>query len=115
MAQWIGQYSGLTHAAKVKDIEASLRQAVVSFDAAAEPDRKSKASAVHHLAERLLAARLKALRARLDALEVPIESRASGNQLAGLKAREHELQAHGVDGILREFHFRTAPSGEKTC
>lgn len=102
MAQWTGQYSGLTHETKVQDIEALLRQAVAAFDATPEPARESKAKAVHHLSDRLLAARLKALRARLSALHEPGPKQAAASQL---QTREQELRAQGVTGIFKEFHF----------
>jgi len=105
MAQWTGQFTGLTHETKVQGIEASLRQAVAAFDCAAEAERESKAKAVHHLSDRLRAARLKALRARLSALREPGLKRANDSQVRQLKAREQELHAQGVAGILLEFGF----------
>ena len=105
MAQWNGQFSGLTHETKVQDIEASLRQAVTAFDAAPDAERESKAKAVHHLSGRLLAGRLKALRARLSALREPGLKRASDSQVKQLQTREQELHAQGVAGILKEFGF----------
>lgn len=105
MAQWNGQYSGLTHETKVQDIEESLRLAVAAFDVASDSQRPAKAKAIHHLAERLLAARSKALRARLPALREPGAKRTTSDQAAQLQARDHELHAQGVAGILREFHF----------
>jgi len=95
----------LTHETKVQDIEASLQQAVAAFDAATEAEREPKAKAVHHLSDRLLAARMKALRARLSALREPGLKRASDSQVKQLRTREQELHAQGVAGILREFGF----------
>ncbi|MGI8603669.1 MAG: hypothetical protein ACR2OZ_11815 [Verrucomicrobiales bacterium] len=104
MAQWSGQFSGLTHESKVQDIEASLRQAVAAFDAAPEAERDSKSKAVHHLA-----ARSKAMHARLSALREPGRKSASSSHLTQLLTRERELQAQGVTGILREFNFDDKP------
>jgi hypothetical protein len=97
MAQWMGQFSGHTHGTKVGDIEESLRKAVIAIGATP--------GAVRHLAERLLAARLKLLRARIaSAAELKYkEGRASSEQVPQLKSRARELEAHGVDGILKEF------------
>ena len=105
MAQWKGQFSGLTHETKVQDLEATLRQAVTAFDAAPDAERETKAKAVRHLADRLLTARLKALRARLSALREPGQKRASDSQVKQLQTREQEFHAQGVAGILKEFHF----------
>ncbi|MDR3402840.1 MAG: hypothetical protein P4L99_10120 [Chthoniobacter sp.] len=99
----------MTHETKVQDIEASLRQTVTAFDAAPEAERGAKSKAVHHLSERLLAARLKAVRARLSALRAPGKKRSDGSQLAQLQTREQELQAQGLVGILREFNFHESP------
>ena len=105
MAQWNGQFSGLTHETKVQDIEAALRQAVTTFDAATGADRESKSKAVRHLSDRLHAARLKALSARLSALREPGQKHASDSQVKQLQTREQALHAQGVAGILKEFHF----------
>ena len=101
MAQWLGMYSGLTHATKVQDIEVSLRKAVTAFAAASELERAEKAKGVRKLSEQLLAARLKALHARLSALTEP----GSNVPVTGLRQQERELHKHGVDGILKEFRF----------
>ncbi|MGH7989965.1 MAG: hypothetical protein ACREDS_07255 [Limisphaerales bacterium] len=103
MAQWAGQFSGFTHETKVQDIEKSLRQAVETLKAASEMERSSKLKAIHNLSERLLTARLKALRARISALTEPGKRNATENQISHLQIREQELQAQGIDGILREF------------
>jgi hypothetical protein len=90
MAQWNGQYGGLTDETKVQDLEESLRRAVTAFAAAADADRESKGKAVHHLSDRLLAARLKALRARLSALREPGTKRASDSQIRDLQRRKED-------------------------
>ena len=103
MAQWTGQFSGMTHETKVRDIEESLRQAIDALTKASEADRDKKAKAVRHLSERLLAARLKALRARISVLTEAKNKRASGTQVMRLRMREQELDAQGISGIFREF------------
>ena len=75
MAQWLGQFSGHTHATKLEDAETALRHAVAVFRAAGPDDHGRKSKAVRNLAERLLAARLKLLKARLAALEPVAEGR----------------------------------------
>jgi len=107
MAQWTGQFSGFTHETKVQDTEISLREAVATFKALPEAERAERAGkmkAVRHLAERLLAVRRKALRARISALTEPgTKERLDSKQASHLRAREQELQAQGIDEILREF------------
>src|SRR5438105_4805358 len=105
MAQWILGYSGLTHDTKVQDVEASLRHAITAYSAAAEADRDRKSKAVLHLAKRLLAARSKALRARISQFSEPGPKRASEEHVQSLRTRKRELDAQGVNGILREFGF----------
>lgn len=105
MAQWTGQFSGFTHETKVQDIEHSLRQAIKTFETISGPARSEKLRAIQHLSEKLLAARLKALRARLSALTEP-GSKSSGNEQAShLRTREQELQGQNEDDILKEFGF----------
>jgi hypothetical protein len=107
MAQWAYGYSGHTHDTKVLDVEESLRLAVAAHSAATEAERDHKSKAVHHLAERLLAARLKAVRARIARLSEPDQRRKpeTADHLERLRKHEAEVEAQGVDGILREFGF----------
>jgi hypothetical protein len=104
VAQWLGQFSGHTHASKVEDAEEALRQAVAVFRAAGLNDRGRKARSVRGLADRLLAARLKLLKARLAALEPVAQGREqNADGIARLRAREAQTRADGVNGILAEF------------
>jgi hypothetical protein len=105
MAQWTGAYSGLTHETKVQDIERSLRLAIATFVTLPEAERAGKLKAIRHLAERLLAVRLKALRARLSALTEPGSKGLDEGKASHLRAREMELQAQSVDDVLKEFGF----------
>jgi hypothetical protein len=103
VAQWLGQFSGHTHATKVEETEEALRHAVTAFHAAGPGDRR-KPKAVRNLAERLLSARLKVLKARLSALEPAAESRGqNADGIESLRAREARTRAEGVSGILAEF------------
>ena len=104
MAQWLGHFSGHTHATKVEDAEEALRHAVTVFRAAGTGDHPRKAKSVRGLAERLLSARLKLLKARIAALEPVAEGReqnAAG--IEALRVREAQTRADGVKGILAEF------------
>jgi hypothetical protein len=106
MAQWTGQFGGLTHETKVQDVENSLRLAIKKFETASEMERPEKLKTMRHLSERLLAVRLKALRARISALTEPGNNRLDDKQAAHLRTREQELQTRGADEILREFGVR---------
>ena len=107
MAQWLGQFSGSTHATKVAELEAALRRAVAALREAEGTDAAgSKAKAARRLAERLFAARLRMVRARLDA-EPPAASaeREARPRRDALRLRKLAMQAEGVDGILAEFNI----------
>jgi len=105
MAQWTGQFSGFTHETKVEVIEHSLRLAITTFYALPEAERSGKQKNIRHLAERLLAVRLKALRARLSALTEPGAKSLEDTKAPHLRLREQELQAQSADDILREFGY----------
>ncbi|MBN9693945.1 MAG: hypothetical protein J0M24_27190 [Verrucomicrobia bacterium] len=101
MAQWTGQFSGLTHNTKVRDTEASLRRAVAAAAQASPEVRYRKVRPMHALAERLLAVRLKAVRARIAALTEPGKRRS--DEVGGLEEKERQILAGGIEAILREF------------
>ena len=105
MAQWAYGYSGHTHGTKVLDVEESLQQAITAHSMAAEAERDHKSKAVHHLAERLLAARLKALRARIARLREPDYKGDASELIQKLDRHAQELESEGVTGILQEFGF----------
>jgi len=86
MAQWLGQFTELTHATKVQDLEASLRVAVESLRLVDSGDsRRKKAKAIYRLATRVMSARLKCLKAR------------------SAKRREETTREGSIDAILAEF------------
>jgi hypothetical protein len=87
----------------VQDIEHSLRQAVTSYKALPETERAGKLKAIRHLADKLLAVRLKALRARISALTEPGSKSLDDAKAAHLRTRELELQAQSADDIFKEF------------
>lgn len=98
MAQWLGQFSGLTHGTKLADAEATLRVAVDAFHRAEPADRAKKATAVRHLGDRVLNLRLKLLKA-VRHFGSPV-----ANPLAEeLLDPERAVQAAGLLGILSEF------------
>lgn len=99
MAQWKGQFSGRTHATKVKRLEASLEVAIRALHVASEAEATGKFKAAKGVAERLLSARLHMLRARISASAEKQDESNTGT----LRSREERARADGVDGILREF------------
>lgn len=102
MAQWQGQFSGKTHETKAEDIEASLRHAAQAYRTTSDSDLAKKWKALIHLAERLLAARLKVLRARLSMLT---ERGSEDSEIVSLRHFEQQLQAQNAEDVLREFGF----------
>lgn len=105
MAQWMRQFSGNTHATKVQDLEIVLRKAVAALGAASPgKERETKAKSVRKVAERLLSARSKMLKARLDAARTGQESESEeGSGISSLRQRIVRLSEEGLDGILVEF------------
>ena len=107
MAQWMGQYTGNSHATKIEDLEATLHHAIIVFrDASESTKNQSKEKAVRKLAEKLLTARLKYLRARLYEAEPVIENKDEmrrRKRVETLRQQEAKVRVDGVNGILIEF------------
>ena len=103
MAQWKGQFSGRTHETTVQDIKDSLRLAIETYRTASRAEHARKLNVVRRLAQRLLAARLKALRARITVLTQPGSRIFDATKVAHLRRREQDLRAQDADDILREF------------
>lgn len=101
MAQWAHQFSGLTHETKVIDCEMTLRRAVERLKQDDHP--ASPPPDFTNLAERLIAARRKAMRARLAKLREPLTIELSAHEIENAEARLAALESRGVPGILREF------------
>jgi hypothetical protein len=99
MAQWKGQFSGRTHATKVKSLERTLTVAVSALQVASEDDAQRRLKAARNIAQRLLSARLHMMRARISMAREKQEDSGVGT----LRSREAAAQAGGVDAILREF------------
>jgi hypothetical protein len=112
MAQWLGQFSGHTHATRVEDAEASLRRAVEAFRAAGSSlDRVERAKAVHRLAKGLLRARLKLAKARLAAAtdaQAGVVLARRAQEIAALERKYALLREAGLVAILDEFGARDA-------
>ena len=69
MAQWSGQFTGRTHQSKVRDREVLLLHAIDMYrKTRIQPERDAQAKTVYRLADQLLKARVRAMKARLNAL-----------------------------------------------
>jgi hypothetical protein len=102
MAQWTGQFSGLTHETRVQDLEVSLQQAIDTYKRSSEVERDTRLKTLRDIAERLRASRLKALKARLSKSTEPGRTR-SDKQAAHLRTRVAQLEAQDVEELLTEF------------
>jgi hypothetical protein len=111
VAQWSRGFAGNTHATRVQEAEAALRNAVAAFKAQGASAPPEALKTTRKLAEKLLSARLKMLKARLVALE---DAGASGTMpgyakdLASLRERLASTREQGLAGILTEFSVEQA-------
>lgn len=105
MAQWKGQFSGRTHATKVKELESTLTSAVRALHTASETETDKKFRAARNIAERLLSARLHMLRARISATA----EKQDDSNVGALRSREEMARENGVNAILREFGVVAKP------
>ncbi len=106
MAQWNGQFTGNTHATKIEDLEETLVQAVSAFrTVSSDAESGSKGKAVRKLAEKLLSARLKFLKARLNDAEPVTEENIKKqiSQVENLRHQEAQMRLEGISGVLAEF------------
>jgi hypothetical protein len=107
VAQWNGQFTGNTHATKVKDCEGALRHAVdVLLACETETELAQKRKAVINLAEKLLIARIKLLKAKINDSEPVTEENQTAprkQQLESLRQELSEAQDGGLHAILLEF------------
>jgi len=106
MAQWLGQFGGNTHRTAVLHAEELLRHAVVALTRAASVDKPKRTKGVRRLAKRLLAARIRFLKAQLGAAISPatedvLSQRAP--EIARLELALASLTSAGIEQILTEF------------
>jgi hypothetical protein len=99
MAQWKGQFSGRTHATKVRRLEKTLTVAVSALNAVSVNERGKKLKAVRTIATRLLSARLHMMKSRISAAREKQEE----SSVDALRSREEDARVSGVEAILREF------------
>jgi hypothetical protein len=109
VAQWAGGYSGNTHATRVADAESALKQAILALRASEDGGvNQQKREKVARMADRLLSARVRMLKARLAALrDASAQDQTPPAQLTDLETRLAMLQEQGAAGILTEFGITT--------
>ena len=100
MAQWLGQFSGVTHLSKVQDAEALLARAVaVLHSLALGPTRDQKAKAAERLGRKLLAARLKRFKSRLVVVRDAQGGRATAHDASELNLSVRQLENARIGGL----------------
>ena len=105
MAQWLGQFSGLTHASAVDDAERLLRHAASTFGSESESvARRKKAKNARSLAKRVLRARIRYLKAALSDQQTQRDDGADPrHDLSRLLSALEETEDGGLAAILVEF------------
>lgn len=110
MAQWYGQFTGNSHSTKVKDLEEMLIHAVNVYRESSNEEKITKAKAIQKIAEKLLTARLKLLKAKLYDAEPVIDEKGEKQaiQIKHLQEKIFNVESVGVNGILEEFGFQNS-------
>jgi len=103
LAQWIRQFTGNTHETKVEDIESSLTKAIEQLRSVADKEMGKWRKSVFHLAERLLAARIKMMKVRISNLKPLASPKDESKKLNNLEDRKQRLEEEGLQGIFIEF------------
>ena len=106
MAQWLGQFTGRTHATAVRDAEQLLRHAVEQLRLASHLEQPRKAKAVRALAKRVHSARVRFLKASIQAASDPNIASVHDNhahELDRLRAALSRVEDAAVEGVLEEF------------
>ncbi|XZE18338.1 hypothetical protein SH449x_003627 [Pirellulaceae bacterium SH449] len=99
MAQWMGQFSGNTHLTRIQDREAQLRRAIdIYVSKEGQAERDSYNQTLIKFSERLLDARIKALRAQISSLDPRDE-----NIRVSIETKIQRMTLRGIDAILEEF------------
>lgn len=106
MAQWLGQFTGRTHATAVMDAEQLLRHAVEQLRVAPVDARQRKAKAVRALAKRVHSARVRFLKASIQAASDPNVASVldeHARELDQLRAALARVEGAAIAGVLAEF------------
>jgi len=101
MAQWAGQFTGNTHESKVLDREEQLRHAMDVYRSKQTDDERAlQAKNIMRLADKLLSARIRAMKARLNAMGPRSPDSPVANSM---QARIQQVEIGGIRSILAEF------------
>lgn len=106
LAQWLGQFTGRTHGTAVRDAEELLRHAVAQLRLASPDHRARKAKAVRALAKRVYSARVRFLKASIQAVSEPNVASVHddhGRDFDRLQSALSRVEAASLDGVLEEF------------
>jgi hypothetical protein len=104
VAQWLGQYTGNTHATRVAELDSQLRHAISVLRAIEDDsDRMKRAKSVRKLAKRLLAARARCIKAKLASAEIHDAIGKGLGDVASLRQHLASIEEGGLDAILAEF------------
>jgi hypothetical protein len=108
MAQWLGQFTGNTHATRIAELGAHLRHAIAAYRSSGDDaTRRKRAKSIRNLAKRLAAARIRNIKAKLVSAELD-EAQGKGIVDVGLLREElAHLEATGPEGILVELGVLT--------
>lgn len=104
MAQWVGQYTGNTHATHVAELDEQLRHAISAFrTSGGDIDRRKRGKSIRSLAKRLWAARRRFVKAKIVGVEIRDASEKRTEEIGVLREHLAAIDESGVDGILAEF------------
>jgi hypothetical protein len=103
MAQWKGQYSGKTHATKVRDCEHTLRATISAAESSPTSFVGADAVNLLQIAQSVLDARYKRTKALLSNLREPSAKSFPTLQIAKMELLLQNLEAAGPIAIFREF------------
>jgi hypothetical protein len=111
MAQWAGRSTGRTQDGRVVEAENSLRLAISALRSTDEGHRPAKAKNVRALAEAVLSARVRRLKAVLNKSS---EQRMTGHEkhtpaeVSAQRRNLEELLRSGVESVFEEFGVATS-------
>jgi len=106
MAQWMGQFTGRTHESKVKELERTLEKAIEALKEASSDNFNAKRKSVLKVSARLLAARHKAIKARISKISETRSLENDSSKTRNLIQREKEINTNGVEMILKEYEIQ---------
>ncbi len=106
MAQWLGQFTGHTHATRVAETEETLRTAFRALETCDPSERPHKEKAIRKIAARLLRARMQFLKAHLVELTRVATAEAHekrAKEIERMRIAREVTETGGVAAILAEY------------